>query len=290
MDWENPIIEHYYGDSTRWFIATVVDNIAPHGYEGRYKIRVHGLHNKSTREVPEADLPWAQVVIPTTEGGASGFGKMPQLLPSSLVFGFFMDGKHSQIPLIVGSIPHVEFPTAVQLGQKTEDVEKQTPENLFDRIFQAIKPKDVDIQNENAGNIQLSVKLSREKTAVRFFLNIGYTQKQAIAMTAGLSQASGMRTGVNAQSQALADFSDDRYTDLLTFSNNYDEFLTQLAFVAYELRGTKNDANIRLLQSDKLEGKNGLCEIFCKYYLMKKGSGFIKQTELASRRLTDRIT
>ena len=81
------------------------------GFEGRFKIRIHGLHSPSTVDIPEADLPWAQCVLPTTEGGVSGIGKMPQLMPNALVFGMFMDGKHSQTPLILGSIPHVEFPT-----------------------------------------------------------------------------------------------------------------------------------------------------------------------------------
>ena len=52
----------YYGDNTRWFIADVVDHTPPYGYEGRVKIRIHGVHNPSTREIPQNDLPWAQVL------------------------------------------------------------------------------------------------------------------------------------------------------------------------------------------------------------------------------------
>jgi hypothetical protein len=282
-----PILSEFYGDNTRWFIATVVDASPPYGFEGRVKIRVHGLHTESTRLIPQADLPWAQCVVPTTEGGASGIGRMPQLQPSALVFGMFMDGVNSQTPIVLGSLPHVEFPTPVQLGQTDEDiVADNKPEGLWNKITDAFKPKETDIQNEEAGNISTTVKIARQNTAVKFFLNVGYTEKQAIGLTAGLSIASGMRTGINPQAKGLGAFSDRRFADLKKFSNQSDNFLTQLAFVAYELNGTQSSANIRLLQSDRLDNK-GICHIVGKYYLVNAPS--VKQIELEARRLTARI-
>lgn len=282
-----PILSEFYGDNTRWFIATVVDASPPHGFEGRVKIRVHGLHTESTRLIPQADLPWAQCVVPTTEGGASGIGRMPQLQPSALVFGMFMDGVNSQTPIVLGSLPHVEFPTSVQLGQADEDiVEDNKPEGLWDKITDTFKPKVTDIQNDNSGNISSRVKIARENTAVKFFLNVGYTEKQAIGITAGLSRVSGMRTGITPQSNGVGAYDDRRYNDLLRFSNDNNQFLTQLSFVAYELNGTQSSANIRLLQSDRLDNK-GICHIVGKYYLNKPND--VKQIELQARRLTDRI-
>ena len=81
------ILSEFYGDNTRWLIATVIDATPPYGLEGRVRIRVHGLHTESTKEIPQRDLPWAQCVIPTTEGGSSGIGRVPQLQPNALVFG-----------------------------------------------------------------------------------------------------------------------------------------------------------------------------------------------------------
>jgi len=284
------ILSEFYGDNSRWFIATVVDASPPYGFEGRVKIRVHGLHNESTRMIPQNDLPWAQCVTPTTEGGISGIGRMPQLQPNSLVFGMFMDGKNSQTPIVLGSLPHIELPTPVQIGQAEEDIgEDNKPEGVFDTFIAAFKPKETDILNEETGAVQVRTLQSRQKTAVQFFLNLGYSVKQSISMTAALTIASGMRTGVNKQSRGLADFSRDRYTDLQNFSNNFGFFLTQLAFIAYELKGTQTSANIRLLQSTNYEGRGGICEVFCKYYLGKNEASFIKQVELQARRLVDRI-
>lgn len=285
-----PILSEYYGDNTRWFIATVVDASPPYGFEGRVKIRIHGLHTSSTKLIPQNDLPWAQCVLPTTEGGVSGIGRMPKIQSNALVFGMFMDGVNSQTPIVIGSIPHVELPTQTQLQQPLEDVgEDNKPEGLWESVIADVKPKESDIENDNSGNINTRVKQSREKTAVQFFLNLGYTVKQSIAIVSGLSYSSGMRTGVNPQSKGLANFSKTRYSDLQNFSNNYQQFMIQLAFIAYELNGTQTNANIRLLQTDKLEGKTGACEIFSRYYLGKIDKNFIKQVELLARRITDRI-
>jgi hypothetical protein len=282
-----PILSEFYGDNTRWFIATVVDASPPYGFEGRVKIRVHGLHTESTRLIPQADLPWAQCVVPTTEGGASGIGRMPQLQPSALVFGMFMDGTNSQTPIVLGSIPHVEFPSAVQMGQSVEDTGVDNkPESMWQKFTGAIAPDLSDIRNDETGGIQNVTKLARDKSSVAFFLNIGYTEKQAIGITAGLSFVSGMRTGITPQSKGIGAFSDRRYDDLLKYSNSGSLFLTQLSFVAYELNGTQSSANIRLLQSDKLDN-NGICQIFAKYYLQRPDA--VKNIELQARRLTDRI-
>ena len=286
----NPLLSEYYGDNTRWFIATVIDNMAPSGYEGRFKIRIHGLHSESTKDIPQHDLPWAQCVLPTTEGGVSGIGRMPHLLPNALVFGFFMDGIHSQTPIILGSIPHVELPTQVQLGIPESGLTEEMPEDFFTKVFNANKPLEIDIKNETVGAIDRSVKRNREKVSVQFFLNLGYTIKQAIGIVASLSFVSGMKTNLTTENKGLADWSESRIIDLKAFSNDYKTFFTQNSFIAYELRGTQSAANIRLLQSDKLEGDKGTCSIFCKYYLKKPDATTISSAERIARELVERIT
>lgn len=283
-----PILSEFYGDNTRWFVATVVDASPPYGYEGRVKIRVHGLHTEDTRLIPQNDLPWAQCMIPTTEGGVSGIGRIPQLLPSALVFGFFADGLNSQIPIVMGSLPHIEFPSTTQDQQVLEDIgEDPKPNDIFSRVSRVFMPKDVDFRDDDTGNIRTRVKESRHKATVRFFLNIGYTLKQSLAIAGSLSVTSGMRTGVNVQAQGIANWSNDRFSKLKEFNQEYTKFSTQLAFIAYELRGHCNAANIRLLKTDKLEGKGGAVDIFTKYYL--ENTKIFKQAELQALRIQDRI-
>jgi hypothetical protein len=97
----------FYGDSFRWFIGVVVSNNDPLKL-GRVKVRIRGIHSKSEEDIPTADLPWAQVIVPSTEGGISGIGKMPQLQNGAQVAGFFADGAASQIPIVMGSLHHIE--------------------------------------------------------------------------------------------------------------------------------------------------------------------------------------
>ena len=103
---------NFYGDDTRWFVASVInweDN-----YRGRVQIRILGLHSEN---VSDEDLPWAKCVLPTTEGGVSGIGKIPQLLNGAFVFGLFLDGKLSQMPIVLGSLNQFEFLSSVQKEQ-----------------------------------------------------------------------------------------------------------------------------------------------------------------------------
>ena len=99
----------FYGDQTRWFIGKVVDNADPMRL-GRVRVNIIGIHD-GVKE--SGDLPWASVVLPTTEGGlVTGFP--PSLDVGAQIFGIFLDGIQSQLPLIIGSIPHIlpDFSTA----------------------------------------------------------------------------------------------------------------------------------------------------------------------------------
>lgn len=99
--------KEYYGDETRWFIGTVLDINDPEEL-GRLKVRIFGIHSDNTQDIPASALPWAHVVAPITEGGSSGIGTNVGIKPLAQVYGIFIDGKNSQVPLILGSIPKIE--------------------------------------------------------------------------------------------------------------------------------------------------------------------------------------
>lgn len=101
------IHNQFYGDSTRWFIGTVI-NIQDPLQLGRVRVRIFGVHSENVEDIEQGDLPWAQVVVPITEGGTSGIGTNIGIKPAAQVYGIFLDGKNSQMPLILGSIPKYE--------------------------------------------------------------------------------------------------------------------------------------------------------------------------------------
>jgi hypothetical protein len=102
-----PKSSDFYGDDTRWFIGRVISINDPLE-QGRVRIRIYGIHTDNLEDIPERDLPWAQIVVPVTEGGSSGIGANTGIKVNSQVFGVFLDGKHSQLPIILGSIPKIE--------------------------------------------------------------------------------------------------------------------------------------------------------------------------------------
>ena len=286
----NPVPYEYYGDNVRWFIATVIDASPPFGFEGRVKIRIHGLHSEQTYLLPQQDLPWAQCVLPTTEGGISGIGKSPKIQANSLVFGMFMDGNHSQTPIVLGSLPHLEFPTLIQNNQVLEDIgDDSKPEGIFGKLASAFRPIDTGIENDNTeSNPRKLRRVTRDKRvqhSVQFLLNLGYTENQAIAITSGLFISSRMVTGQT----GIADFSNIRFSNLIAFSSSFRKFTTQLEFVVFELRGEKQNANIKILQTDSLEGTNSLPEIVTKYYLENNTSGFKDEVEAKALEIKESI-
>ena len=119
----------YYGDQTRWFTGEIVDINDPLEL-ARVKVRVYGIHPDEA-VVSNNDLPWAQVVVPVTHGGESGFGNNLGIQVGALVFGFFLDGQHSQLPLVLGSLPKYEAdgtPSTNQLARGTQ-TKSYTPDS-----------------------------------------------------------------------------------------------------------------------------------------------------------------
>jgi hypothetical protein len=261
----------YYGDNTRWFIATVVNSTPPVGYEGRVKIRIHGLHSADTIDIPEDHLPWAQCVIPVTEGGVSGIGKIvPRVLPEALVFGFFMDGKDSQIPLIFGSLPKsIEMQSQVQ----EENEQKFTSNNIS--LTDIALVEDSNSLNDAPGKLSRldypNIIKHRKLLTVQFFQNQGYDYKPSIAIAESLSRKgfiSGFR-GSNPKTGGfgLASWKNERFTKLKKFSSRYRLFTTQLEFILYELNTNYKGVQNEVKSSESLYGAKGSIYIFAKDYM-----------------------
>ena len=271
----------YYGDKVRWFIGTVIDHTPPAGYEGRVKVRIHGVHSPKTSDIPERDLPWAQIIVPGTEGGISGIGRNPQILSGALVFGIFADGKSSQIPIIIGSLPRIELPTITQLGKS---VNLSSNENAYDYGVSALiakqLPSDISAGQGSAGRRSSFRKQTinlRLSEALKHFIDAGYTLEQASAIVSGLYIVSGMEPTITAPQgdlRGLANWKNTRLNNFVVFTEKYEtlnnptsvliqNFYVQLEFILYELRTFKTVANGKLLRSRRLEQA---VDIISNYY------------------------
>jgi len=268
-----PIQKEYYGDDHRWFLGYVINSSPPSGLEGRVKVRIIGVHNKDTNEIPERDLPWAQVLIPTTEGGSSGIGRIPQLTNGAFVFGIFLDGISSQTPLVIGSLPHTEIPTTVQRNRLAP-----TDDNKFaydqTRIQNVVAYPMFDDETPR-GDVGI-----RRQQCVKFMLDNGYNLIHAAAITGGLQSVSSFVTASGTSLEGIGGWKVDatigsRYASLLKFSGNYSPsidwqlFSTQLQFVVFELRTRFNLANSKLLAAKNIKDAS---EVINKYYLKSNSS------------------
>ncbi len=96
-------------DGFRWWIGQVApeeaqgDQINGSGWGNRYKVRIMGYHPPDIIELPDNDLPWAQVLIGTTDGsGGASRRRTIRISPGDTVYGFFLDGDNAQVPVIQG--------------------------------------------------------------------------------------------------------------------------------------------------------------------------------------------
>tara|TARA_S200002703_G_scaffold49208_1_gene42556 strand:+ start:11623 stop:12477 length:855 start_codon:yes stop_codon:yes gene_type:complete len=260
-----PINKEFYGDDARWFFGTVINAQPPAGLEGRVKVRINGVHNPKISEIPEKDLPWAQVMIPSTEGGVSGYGRIPQILAGSFVFGIFLDGKSSQIPLVMGTLPRVEFPTNIQTG-KIGNTETST--RLQNSVTEVLLN---DL--ERTTGVQL-----RRQQSMKFFLDNGYNLIHSAAITGGLQGVSKFATYNATEEETIIGIAGwdrsntvgSRFNNLLTFSQSFQPIVdwrlysTQLQYVLYELRNRFSSANRKLKNTEDIAAASSAIN---EYYL-----------------------
>ena len=99
------------GFSNMLHFVGVVEDAHDRTNSGRVKVRAFGIHPPRSNDgeedsVPTAHLPWATVLDGT-------YGVAP-VIPSvgDWVFGFFIDGREAQQPMIMGRLPgmHLQFP------------------------------------------------------------------------------------------------------------------------------------------------------------------------------------
>lgn len=251
----------YYGDQTRWFMGTVIDVNDPLQL-GRVKVRIFGIHSDKIDDIGDDDLPWAQTVAPITEGGSSGLGANVGIKERAQVFGIFLDGPNSQLPLVIGSVSKIEKPrggaTSI-INEMTGSIKKETSST----------PDDSKL-----------VGGSNAEKAFNFFISYEggrFTPAQAAGIIGNLQQESGINPGIVSEFEGEGSFgiaqwnpspnAGNRLGELKKFAANrnlsYASLYTQLLFIKYELE------TIPYLGMSKLRKAKTPTEaatIFCNFY------------------------
>ena len=86
----------------QYFFGVVEDRQDPLKM-GRVRVRAFGVHTEDRSKIPTESLPWATPIMPYTSASISGIGESPTgPVEGTWVFGFFVDGKQLQQPMIMG--------------------------------------------------------------------------------------------------------------------------------------------------------------------------------------------
>ena len=140
-------------DGFRWWIGQVAPEDAQgnqinqigKSWGARVKVRIYGYHPADEEELPNKDLPWAQVLL-TSQGGSgkAGRSKSLRISPGDTVLGFFLDGDDAQLPVVLGLF--------ASTGQKFGgDKEYKNPFEPFTGYTSKVKPGNLIIKNEDGG-------------------------------------------------------------------------------------------------------------------------------------------
>lgn len=235
----------FYGDTHRWFVGVVEDVKDPYQL-GRVRVRIRGLHSQLQTDIDTEDLPWAQVGIPTTEGGVSGVGRMPRILPGAEVVGFFLDGQAAQLPFVTHVIPKIEYASPVQTQTNTD------PRLNRSGFPTSVGPGTGTTGNRNKIEPETDVALgaiggTNAETAYNFFIANGFTPYQAAGMVGNFMVESGPQLDTSAeaagseQSYGIAQWNAaaERYGLLREFASDlgrpWTNLEVQLRFVLHEL-------------------------------------------------------
>ena len=241
-------MENFYGDTVRSFIG-IVEDIRDPMRLGRVRVRVYGLHSANTEDIQVTDLPWAQVSLPTTEGGVDGIGRKSGLQVGALVNGIFLDGKNSQLPLITGAIPVIHSQSFIQernstTGASQADIPRSSTSPGSGLSGEGNRPTPLtDAGKSLVGGTNTEI-------AYNFFVASGFTPKQSAGIVGNLMQESGVNLSTTIKSAGsersfgIAQWNSskaagNRLGKLKNFAKDigqeWDDLNTQLRFIIFEL-------------------------------------------------------
>lgn len=173
-------------DSLQWFIGIVEDNADPTN-QGRVRVRCFGIHpSYESNEVPTETLPWA---IPIN-GSYGGTKQIPAV--SDWVFGFFIDGRDAQHPMLLGVIPGQNLQSMVGSGLPNESGYVKPTQEAYERSGkQSLHPaqsgenlEDTQgpLQNASLQTVTVATEASSDPESVD---NRGWSEPPAIVSGAG---------------------------------------------------------------------------------------------------------
>lgn len=137
----------FYGDAFRWFTGKVVSVQDPLQI-GRVQVRIHGIHTDNLELIPNEDLPWG-LVINHSNHRENTLG----LQVNAFVFGIFLDGQNSQIPMVVGTLNQEGNTNPLSTGTQTKSYTPDSKIGEPDDPYAAVYPSNL-VYETSAGHVK----------------------------------------------------------------------------------------------------------------------------------------
>jgi hypothetical protein len=219
-------------DSDFW-VGIVEDNSSDPLKIGRCLVRIIGLHSFDGTELPTKGLPWA---TPTLSLNGTKSFSVPNI--NDWVYGFFLDGKSKQNPIIIGVIPGlINVKTFVKLTgeQQREYIQRiaaqAQPEDEVEEPPQPGQPTTPAIARGQVANtsIQTTNDLRTHACDITEYINLKVaTAKQFVKLIVSTIRkgivAALKALGISPGASALGSFLQDVRRALKSINN----FLTKI--------------------------------------------------------------
>ena len=271
----------FYGDNINRFFFGIVVNNSDELNLGRVQIKIPGIHGP---EIRSHDLPWAQVMVPTTEPGMGAIGSNTMIVNGAQVFGVFLDGKDSQIPFILGSVPKIMNPSISSRSTFSGSIPPPTYTTETGSTSEGTSTRRGVVP---PGSLEGSTNAER---VYRFFVNYGFTSEQAAGMVGNFAAESGVNidpqafnpNDVGAESFGIAQWRASRYDDLRNWASetgqDYNTLETQLGFVVHEFETTERSALARIRSTNS---SSDAARVIDQYYERSDGTHRERRVEYA---------
>tara|TARA_B100000941_G_scaffold260675_1_gene212341 strand:+ start:7517 stop:8422 length:906 start_codon:yes stop_codon:yes gene_type:complete len=250
----------YAGADTVWFTGKVISNNDPMKL-GRVQIRIFGMHSNDIGEVPTNALPWAQT-LNSAGGGVSGIGTFSSMIPGAFVFGIFLDGRHAQIPFVIGFSETLEGPSNTQKTDPTAPILPDRDKNRDPIDTQT--PVDMTDALEGGSNAE---------KIFNFYTSNGFTSEQASGFIGNFFAESNLNpealnpNDLGKPAFGLAQWRGDRLENLKSWSEgrglDYRTLKAQLQFSLHELSGTERNAGAKIRRAATARES---AYVMCRYY------------------------
>jgi hypothetical protein len=111
----------FFGQDGAYYAVGVVEDRHDPEKLGRVRVRWLGIHTEDKQKILTKDLPWSQVVQPTSGHNLSGVGDNSNIIEGTWVFGLAKDTDLLQDWYVMGILPGMNTRTAYRGGKTSGD-------------------------------------------------------------------------------------------------------------------------------------------------------------------------